>query len=155
MSHRSPYKCTNIHKKEVKNVYFVSTNNIMACICSCCLTLKMRMTLFWLLFICAERRPIPSVGLLAIVASTCINISVAFFGFEEYPCIGDKLCLLEFLDIFCRGVKSYLRSLRCNWRDCYMMCGITLSRKNNVNPYLFSSSTSFQLVHLPENEKKN
>ncbi|GBO27075.1 hypothetical protein AVEN_257760-1 [Araneus ventricosus] len=66
------------------------------------LPLKLRMTLLWLIPIYAETRRVPFVRLLAIAASTCVDVpsSVAVFGLPDLLASATEPVFLNFMKNF-------------------------------------------------------
>ncbi|GBL91335.1 hypothetical protein AVEN_203487-1 [Araneus ventricosus] len=95
------------------------------------------MTLLWLIPFCAEKRQVHFVGLLAIAASTCVDVlsCVAVFGLSDLFALATKPVHFEFPDKFCLGVMGYLLSVHCIESTRYITGGTTPSQQNNVNPF--------------------
>ncbi|GBM65183.1 hypothetical protein AVEN_130582-1 [Araneus ventricosus] len=72
-------------EQKYSRVCSVSTHRTLPYGHDCPLSCKLRMTLLWLILIYAEKCWVPSVGMLAIAARTCVDVpsSVAVFALPD------------------------------------------------------------------------
>ncbi|GBM67899.1 hypothetical protein AVEN_228107-1 [Araneus ventricosus] len=149
-----PYVGSNPTQPDVMRSSSVKCFNI----CSLCgyhlLVRKLRVILVWQIPISAERRRVSFFGLLAIVASTCVDVpsSATVFGLRDLLPLPMDPVLLNFMISF---VMGYLRSVRCIESTCYMTGGTTPSQQNNANLFFFRNRRLFPIVSPSSKRKRN